>query len=162
MRLAFLSLLIVLAGCSRHEKFDVSVLNHTNGALTLALTKDGPPFERVWASPEDLAIESPKADEKHGYVVLPAGKSADVSVEGTFDSSTHGYLRVYRGDLQISQMNAINGSSPNRLDIQLRPGVNKFVIGDDREGRLAELPFSALEHPAGGPPPSQTSPAAQP
>jgi hypothetical protein len=127
-----------LTGCTRTEKFDLTVRNDTKSPLTLALTKDGPPFEPVWASPEDLAIQSPRADEKHGYVVLPAGKEGDVSVQGKFDNGTHGILRIYRGDLQVSQMNAIHSSSPNRLDIPLSPGRNMFVIVDDSAGRLAE------------------------
>jgi hypothetical protein len=124
-------------GCSRTDKFDLTVRNSTKSPLTLALTKDGPPFEPVWASPEDLAIQSPGADEKHGYVVLPPGKEGDVSVQGKFESGTHGYLRVYRGDLQVSEMNAIRSSSPNRLDIKLSPGRSTFVIVDSA-GRLAE------------------------
>ena len=122
-------------GCARTEKFDVSVRNETRTPLTLALTKDGPPFEHVWAGPEDLAIESPRADEQHGFVVLPPGREADVSVQGKFDRGTRGYLRVYRGDLQISDMTAIGPASPNRLDLPLTPGPNRFVI-DDTTGRL--------------------------
>ena len=132
---AFASVLLV--GCSRTEKFDITVRNDTGGPVTIALTKDGPPFEPVWASPEDLAIGSPKADEQHGYLMLPAGKEADVSVQGKFDSGTRGYLRVYRGDLQISDMVAIGPGSPNRLDVPLRPGPNRVVVGQS-QGRLAE------------------------
>jgi hypothetical protein len=126
-----------LIGCARTEKFDVFVRNETGGPVTLVLTKDGPPFEPLWAAPEDLAIESPRADEQHGYVVLPPGREADVSVEGKFDSGTRGYLRVYRGDLQISEMVAINSASPNRLDLPLQPGANRFLIAEIN-GRLAQ------------------------
>jgi hypothetical protein len=127
----------IMTGCSRTEKFDVTVRNSTQSSVTLALTKDGPPFEALWASPEDLAIQSPNAEEKHGYVVLPPGKEGDVSVQGKFDKGTRGYLRVYRGDLQVSEMNAIRSDSPNRLDLPLSPGRNVFVIVDSH-GRLAE------------------------
>jgi hypothetical protein len=130
---------LLLVGCARTDKFDVSVRNDTAGPLTLALTKDGPPFERVWAGPEDLAIESPRADEQHGFVVLPPGKEADVAIEGKFDRGTRGYLRVYRGDLQISDMTAIGPASPNRIDLPLQPGTNRFVIAD-ANGRLAHKP----------------------
>jgi hypothetical protein len=127
----------LVTGCARTENFDVTVRNSTRSSVTLALTKDGPPFEPLWASPEDLAIQSPGADEKHGYVVLPPGKEGDVSVKGKFDSGTRGYLRIYRGDLQLSEMNAIKADSPNRLDLRLSPGRNVFVIVD-AGGRLAE------------------------
>jgi len=74
--------LAALTGCTPTQSFDISVHNQTNNPVTLWLTKDGPPFEPLWASPEDLAIQSPGADEKHGYVVLPPGKEGDVSVQG--------------------------------------------------------------------------------
>jgi hypothetical protein len=127
----------IITGCSRTEQFDVTVRNSTQSSLTLALTKDGPPFDPLWASPEDLAIQSPNAEEKHGYVVLPPGKEGDVSVQGKFDSGTHGFLRVYRGDLQVSEMNAIKPDSPNRIDLKLSPGRNVFVIVD-AHGRLEQ------------------------
>lgn len=133
----FVCACLTLTGCARTDTFDLSVRNETPGPLTLALTKDGPPFERIWASPEDLAIESPRADEQHGYVVLPPGREADVTVKGKFDSQTRGFLRVYRGQLNLSEMNAIGPASQNRLDLLLRPGVNRFVIVEVA-GRLAE------------------------
>ena len=132
-----LLLAAIVTGCARTEKFDLTVRNSTTSPITLALTKDGPPYEPLWASPEDLAIQSPNAEEKHGYVVLPPGKEGDVSVQGKFDKGTRGFLRVYRGDLQVSEMNAIHSSSPNRLDIPLPPGRSVFVIVD-AHGRLAE------------------------
>lgn len=124
-------------GCTRTDSFDISVRNDTARPITLALTKDGPPFEQLWASPEDLAIGSPHNDEQHGYVVLPPSRAADVSVKGKFESHSRGYLRVYRGDLQISEMNALGRQSPNRLDLPLHPGANHFVIGD-ADGRLVD------------------------
>jgi hypothetical protein len=129
---------VSLTGCARTEKFEITVRNDTGGPVTIALTKDGPPFERVWAGPEDLAIESPKADEQHGYLMLPAGKEGEVAVAGKFDRGTRGYVRVYRGDLQISDMIAIGPVSPNRLDVPLRPGANRIVIGQS-QGRLTEV-----------------------
>ena len=124
-----------LPGCARTENFDITVRNDTVAPLTIALTKDGPPFERMWAGPEDLAIESPKADEQHGYVVLPPGREAEVSVAGKFDRGTRGYLRVYRGEPDISGMIAIGPVSPNRLDVPLRPGANRVAIVEEN-GRL--------------------------
>lgn len=126
-----------LVGCARTEKFDITVRNETAAPLTVALTKDGPPYERTWAGPEDLAIESPRNDEQHGYVVLPPGRVAEVSVEGKFDRGTRAYVRAYRGDLDISGMLAVNPVSPNRVDVPLRPGVNEIVIGESK-GRLVQ------------------------
>jgi hypothetical protein len=138
-----------LVGCVRTEKFDISVRNDTAGPLTLALTKDGPPYERTWAAPEDLAIESPRAndDQPHGFVLLPAGREADVSIEGKFDGGARGVLRVYRGDLAISDMNAIGRTSSNRLDLTLNPGANRFVIAE-KQGRLVNEKHSDAAAPA--------------
>jgi hypothetical protein len=129
---------VTVTGCTRVDKFDIVVRNETTEPLTVVLTKDGPPFESKWAAPEDLAIESPKADEEHGFVVLPPGREADVSLEGRFDRSSRGVLRVYRGELDISTMNAIRPSSPDRLDVMLQPGLNRLVIAD-RDGRLKHV-----------------------
>lgn len=146
--LALLACGMVFVGCARTETFNITVRNDTPDPLTLALTKDGPPFERVWASPEELAVESPRNDEQHSYLLLPAGKEADVpAVTGRFDGDTRGYLRVYRGDLGISQMNAIGRQSHNRVDLPLRPGMNRFVIADV-DGRLAPGQTSPPTAPA--------------
>jgi hypothetical protein len=143
-----------LAGCARTETFDITVRNDTEGPVTIALTKDGPPFERMWAGPEDLAIESPKADEQHAYVVLEPGKVGEVSVQGKFDRGTRGYLRVYRGAPDISGMIAIGPVSPNRLDVPLRAGANQVVIAE-ANGRL-------VRQRGGGASAEATAPATQP
>lgn len=127
--------LVALSGCARTEAFDIKVRNATAEPVTLVLTKNGPPFEPLWASPEDLAVESPDNDEQHSYAVLAPGQEADVSLKGRFDSGTRGFLRVYRGDLDLSAMAATGSTSPNRLDLRLRPGPNRFVIAEDG-GRL--------------------------
>lgn len=161
MRFALQLIVLMLAGvtfaaggCSRTDTFDIAVRNDTTGPITLALTKDGPPYEHTWAAPEDLAIGSPSADERHAYLMLEPGKEGYVSVKGKFDHNTNGYLRVYRGDLQISDMNAIGPASPNRVDLPLRPGANRFAIADVGgrlgEGRDARTPAA----------PPATSPAA--
>lgn len=125
-----------LAGCARTEAFDVVVRNETAQPVTLVLTKSGPPYERLWASPEDLVVESPDDDERHSFVVLEPGREADVSLAGRFARGSRGLLRVYRGDLDLSAMSAISRVSPNRLDLPLRPGPNEFLI-TDRGRRLA-------------------------
>ena len=139
---------LLFTGCARTESFEVFVRNETAEPVTLVLTKSGPPFERLWAAPEDLAIESPDSDERHGYVLLEPDREADVALTGRFDRNSRGYLRVYRGDLQISDMSAIGPVSPNRIDLPLRPGPNTFVVRD-AGGRLSagEAPAAAARAP---------------
>src|SRR5438552_12672165 len=76
-----LSLLcLLLTGCHNYESrtYDVTVHNRTAEPITIWLTKDGPPYEAGWLSPEDLAIESPRQNENReiGGVIVAAGKSA--------------------------------------------------------------------------------------
>jgi hypothetical protein len=131
-------MLAAVAGCSRVDQFNVVVRNETTAPLTVVLTKDGPPFEAKWAAPEDLAIGSPSAEEEHGFVVLPPGREAEVAVEGRFDRGTRGVVRVYRGEPDISAMNAIHRTSPDRIDVPLTPGFNSFVIAE-ADGRLKSV-----------------------
>src|SRR5688500_3418732 len=67
-------------GCNstRTDTFDVDIRNATEQPVTLSLAKDGPPYEPTWATPEDLAIESPKLREEwaggpSGMGVVPPG-----------------------------------------------------------------------------------------
>ena len=159
MRMTFVLGLVAVCsafgGCSRTETFNILVRNDTRTPVTLTLAKNGPPFERVWASPEDLAVESPAADEEHSYLVLPPGREAEVpTVTGRFSGGTRGFLRVYRGDLDVSDMNAISPASPNRLDLPLKPGTNRFVIAQSG-GRLV----AAKQDAPASPVPATTAPA---
>ena len=49
-------------------------------------------------------------------------------LKGQFDSGTHAYLRVYNGELNISEMLAKGPGSPDRVDIPLEPGRNEITI----------------------------------
>ena len=130
-------------GCTstRTDTFDVEIRNATSGPVTLSLSKNGPPYEPTWATPEDLAIESPKLREEwaggpSGMGVVPAGKTASVKgLTGQFDAGTRGFLRAYAGDLTISQMLARSQGSPDRVDVELTPGVNRIVL-TDKSGRI--------------------------
>jgi hypothetical protein len=123
-------------GCSptQTRKFDVTVRNQTPGPLTLSLAKDGPPYEPTWATPEDVAKESPRLREDWrrtpgGMSALPAGRVADVrGLTGQFESGTHAYLRVYAGELNISEMLSKSPGSPDRVDVPLVPGTNEITI----------------------------------
>lgn len=137
-------LLSALVGCNstRTDTFDIELHNATNGPLTLSLAKDGPPFEPSWATPQDLAIETPKRREEwsggpSGMTAIPAGKTATVTgLKGQFNAGTKGYIRAYVGELTISEMLAREPDSPNRIDVPLKPGVNRIRI-IEKSGHLA-------------------------
>ena len=49
-------------GCHSYETraYDVMVRNDSPVPIVVWLTKDGPPYEQAWLSPEDIAIETPQ------------------------------------------------------------------------------------------------------
>ncbi len=136
---SLLSLVLLVVGCGPALRtYDVSVKNETAQPLTLALTKDGPPYEEAWASPDDIAAGRVKmsADARMGYATIPVGATRGVKdLPGKFDAGTHALLSVYRGaDLTIRDMIATK-PGPNRQDVLLKPGPNRYIVRD-REGAL--------------------------
>src|SRR5688572_27925725 len=115
-------------GCRPTKTFDLAVRNETDDFITLALTKDGPPFEPVWATPEDIAAHAPHATDGPGFKLVPPGRTAEAVVKGTFDKGTGAILRVYRGELEVQEMTKVSPTSPHRLDVPLTPGPNRFTV----------------------------------
>jgi hypothetical protein len=109
----------------------VSVKNDTNEPITIWLTKDGPPAEEQWLSPEQIAIDPTEAAPKIGGVVVPAGKSASTGrVKGQFYSDVNAVLRVYEGQLTLAQLLAVSRGSSNRIDQVLPKGSSRWVVDD--------------------------------
>jgi len=131
---AFLLLLcsfcVLCAGCQPQTRaYQVSVRNDTAGPVTIWLLKEGGPYEDGWKSPEDLAIESPKANIPIGGMIVRPGKIADAGpVTGHFDPDANAVLRVYRGAHSFNELLAISSGSPDRISAKLRPGDNEFLI----------------------------------
>ncbi len=126
-------------GCAsdRNEIFNINVHNSTTRPVMLSLAKaaDGGrepgPYEAEWASPEDVALESPSNREKWALATLPPGHDAVIKdMKGKFDSYTHAMLRVYAGEMTISQMLARGAGNPERLDIPLTPGSNAITLSE--------------------------------
>jgi hypothetical protein len=142
---------LLLAACfacssSRTQTFDINVTNATTRPVTISLAKNGPPYEAAWASPEDIAIETPRYRERGGMGVIPPGKTASVEkLSGKFDANTDAYLRVYAGDLTISEMLSKSRGSPGRVDVQLVPGQNDIRVVDNGGSIAAQI-----DQPAGG------------
>lgn len=137
-RLAIL-VLLPLVGCSvvtnmTTEKVDfaLSVQNQSTQPIRIGLAKNGPPFEEEWASPEEVAMGNPKRpDVNWGQTVLPGQTATVPMISGRFSEHVSGFVRVYAGDPQLSDMLAMGVHSPNRLDLRLNDGSNRFVIFDD-------------------------------
>jgi hypothetical protein len=133
-----IGVLALLGGCSntRTQTYDVTVKNGTSQPLMLWMTKNGPPLERGWFSPEDVAIIHPSADDLRGEVVLNPGKIGSTNaLKGEFAPGVQGVLRIYAGTHRLNELLAIDRGNPARLDIPLEPGKNALIVNEEN-GRL--------------------------
>lgn len=135
MRLMPLLLVLVallVIGCAGAPKrtFNVVVHNHADVPIMVWLTKDGPPVEQGWYTPEEFLKTSP--DTPSPGVQLPAGKTADTgNVTGTFPSGTNAILLVFRSGTEADR----HGPS-QPLSVKLQPGKNDLGVNTDQSGRL--------------------------
>ena len=132
---------MLLVGCSspRKESFNVVVKNDCKIPITIGFTKDGGPDQDIFMPPEFLALDTTIDASKTswGILVVP-GKTADpkkpaVALLEREDANV--YLRVYAGEIPLTDMLAISRGSPNRIDIVLTPGDSKYTI-TQKDGRL--------------------------
>lgn len=132
-------LVFFAVGCSSTEtrKYDISVRNEMGHPVTIWLTKDGPPLEAGWRSPEQLAATTSGHNEKLSGVVVPSGKTAFTGeVKGEFGPHTSAWLRVYDGQWrQLSDLLAVSPKSSDRRDFPLDPGKN-FLVVKEFQGKM--------------------------
>jgi hypothetical protein len=135
------ALTMVAGGCSnaKTREYELYVHNQTSQPISLWLTKDGPPIEAGWRTPEDLAIEMLDTERFPGRLVPPGDVATHAPVKGEFGPRTNAVLRVYSGATTVSQILATGRRDPNRLDIVLRPGMNRLAV-TDADGKLAVTP----------------------
>ena len=123
----------VSGGCHNVQtrQYDITVKNDSTKTVILWLTKNGPPWEAGWKSPEDLAIESPRADEPFPFQTVPAGKTATANnIKGQFSPGVDAMVRIYIGQHTFDELLAIGRDSPYRIDLKLNPGPNQFRVVD--------------------------------
>jgi hypothetical protein len=132
-------------GCAAETRtYEVSVRNDTLTPVTIWLYKAGGPYEDGWKAPEDLAIESPKANEPIGGRIIGPGVVATAGpIQGHFDSDAAAMLRVYRGGHHFNELLAISADSGQRVDTKLKPGDNEFLI-TDRDVKLSLEPVDQI------------------
>jgi hypothetical protein len=125
-------LAMISTGCAtRTEVVDVSVRNDAAQPITVWLTKMGGPEQDGWRSPESIAINYVVGDERIGGVIVPSKSTARTGKRsGKFDPESYPVLRVYRGDMKLTEMLANGKDSPNRADVVLEPGANRFIVTD--------------------------------
>ena len=140
-RVTLLGILLAGVGCSSSNSFQVEVTNSTNRPVTLWLTKDGPPAEEGWLSPEELATASAHAhgEPSYDFAVVEAGRTGFTDkVTGNFPPGTHAVLRVYDDTPTYFQIaDAAKAGKPiDHADQVLKPGNNRFQVTDDASGKL--------------------------
>jgi hypothetical protein len=130
-------LLVSVLGCADSRTFNVSLKNDTSLPIVAWITKTGGPYEPLWRSPEDYAIERPGGakDQTTGVYVQPGERIGPTKITGQFDKGVAAVLRVYLNPRSINDVLAIGPNSPNRVDVQLEPGVNQF-IASNANGKL--------------------------
>lgn len=129
--------LLCITGCAENRTYQIAVRNETGQPITVGVAKDGGKYEPQWASPEDVVVRTSGQDERGwNSVVVPPGKAGTAGpVTGNFAGGAVADLRVYAGDLQLSEVLAISRNSPNRLDVTLEPGRNAIIIREEK-GKL--------------------------
>ena len=147
--IALLSLVGLLIGCGgKSESYRVIVRNESPRSVTVWLTKNGPPDEPGWKSPETIAIENLGADEPVAGVIIPPGKTGETgTVRGHFPEGVDAILRVYLGQLAFDDLLAISRDSPNRIDVVLTPGTNDLTVRDRRGVPVVERDGQPVETP---------------
>ena len=110
--------------------------NQTLQPVTLWLTKDGPPREEGWLSPEQLG-ELPADEQRYDLAIVPPGKTGYTgTVSGDFPKGTHAVLRVYDGQKELFHiLEDDKAGQSNRVDQVLKPGMNRLSVRDS-DGHL--------------------------
>ena len=131
--LLLLPLLLLAVGCADTRTYQLAVRNETKQPITVGVAKDGGKYEPQWQSPEQAVVRTSGKDER-GWdsVVVPPGEIRSAGpIKGDFSGGALATLRVYAGDLQLSDVLSISRGSPGRLDVPLDPGRNAIIVRED-------------------------------
>jgi hypothetical protein len=133
MKCVALVLLTVFAvGCdSTTKSYSVAVKNQSTRPVTLWLTKDGPPAEEGWLTPDQIVKSS--RDLKYDLAFVPPGRTGIVDkTSGEFPHGTHAVLRVYDGEKEVFDLSKAGDA---HSDVVLKPGSNRLRV-IERDGQL--------------------------
>ena len=140
-RIACVMLVLVVSGCGSAKSYQVEVKNQTNQPVTLWLTKDGPPKEEGWYSPEELSASPEESRPRYDLAIVPPGRTGFTGkVSGEFPKGTNAVLRVYEGEKELFHLlQDANEGATNRAEHILRPGMNRLSV-IERDGKLTVQP----------------------
>jgi len=135
-----LILLLTATGCFTETRtYSMAVRNQLASPVSVCVTKDYGPYEKMWESPEEM-IEPPHpaSDQTPPGMVIPPGKTLNAPpFTGKFvPDRGRAYLRIYFGTPTLTQMNAISPGNPDRLDVPLDEGLNRIEIKTGEDGKM--------------------------
>ena len=121
-----------VVGCNSGttKSFSVEVHNQSTQPITLWLTKDGPPMQEGWLTPEKV-VEDPERKLKYDLAFVPAGKTGYTDpMPGEFPKGTNAVLRVYVGEKEVFDL----AKDANHVDTVLKPGSNRLLVVEQAGG----------------------------
>jgi hypothetical protein len=133
--------LFFAVGCTPSYSFQVAVRNESKGPITMGLVKEGGKEDPQWRTPESVAMRTEASNERAwNSTIVPPGKTGYAGpIKGKFEKDSRAVLRVYAGDLELSDMLAISKHSPNRLDISLEEGRNAIIVKENNGQLVADM-----------------------
>ena len=138
--LLVMMLAVCAGGCA--SSYQVEVKNQTTQPVTLWLTKDGPPPEEGWYSPEQLATMPADLRPTYDLAIVPPGRTgATESMSGEFPRGTNPVVRVYAGAKELFHiLEDAKAGTEQRVDKTLKKGMNRFVVVEAGDGKIAVEP----------------------
>ena len=123
----------LLVGCAETRTFQIAVRNQTSGPITVGVAKEGGKYEPQWQSPEEAVVRTDGRNERgwDSVVVAPGDTGSAGPVTGDFSGGALAMLRVYKGDLKLSDVLAVSRGSPNRVDVPLEEGRNAIIVREE-------------------------------
>ena len=131
--LPLLTALLLAAGCAETRTFQIAVRNQTSQPITVGVAKEGGKYEPQWQAPEDAVVRTDGRDERgwDSVVIAPGDTGSAGPVTGDFSGGAVAMLRVYAGELKLSDVLSISRGSPNRVDVALDEGRNAIIVREE-------------------------------
>lgn len=116
---------------TRTRSYSIDIKNDSTRPITVGFVKLGPPMERAWMSPEDLAERYPYDMTLSWGTVVPPNRTAFIQdYKGEFLPTTSAELRIYVGQMSLSDLLAISRASRSRQDVRLEEGKSVYIVSD--------------------------------
>lgn len=147
-------MMLATTGCQHQKSYDVLVTNRLSAPITVWLTESQSPYDKGFASPEELAMTM-NLDAPLGGRIIAPGMTGQAKNVASVSRQNRVVLRIYRAD-HMAMILAMSAANPDRLDVPLTPGTTDLdvVWVEDHMSIQDHLPTSSA--PAS--PPSSSPP----